>query len=191
MNLGLFTTLFLRYSPHVSKPLARDGLLLSSHCASLQTLALGETAGRHMFLIVSGALKGIDGLKAASKWSMRRLFCLCFSGMSVWWTMINRTNGNSNKCTRTNDSAAVSHVTDVALYRSDHTRVPNTDHILQIFGRKSLHNNATLKVICISAITIRQRTARPWWAGTGRKGRSWSQLVFKQFKPFLGQVCAE
>lgn len=28
---------------------------------------LWETAGRHMFLVLSGALKGIDGLKAASK----------------------------------------------------------------------------------------------------------------------------
>lgn len=30
-------------------------------------VALSQTAGRHMFLILSGALKGIDGLKAASK----------------------------------------------------------------------------------------------------------------------------
>lgn len=67
MNLELFPAFFQLYSPRVLKPLVCDGRLLSSHCASLQPLALGETAGRHMFLVVSGALKGIDGLKAASK----------------------------------------------------------------------------------------------------------------------------
>lgn len=35
-----------------------------------------QTAGRHMFLILSGTLKGIDDLKATSEWSMGGLLCL-------------------------------------------------------------------------------------------------------------------
>lgn len=44
-------------------------------------VALSQTAGRQKFLMLSGALKCIDGLKAASKWSMRRLLRLFAS----WW----------------------------------------------------------------------------------------------------------